>query len=110
MNPYTLLQTLNNVRSLSATLVKRDGSEVALEVKPEAAETQQLASQYVGAVQIRAWSTDSNIEPTEGDVLIVEQDNGERASYSITRDANSSRFWRWKFNRVGYRIVFYTRY
>ena len=110
MNPYNLLQTLNNVRSLQATLVKRDGSEIALQVKPETAETQQLASQYVGAVQIRAWSTDSTVEPTEGDVLIVEQDGGERVSYSITRDSNSSRFWRWKFNRAGYRIVFYTKY
>lgn len=119
MNPYNTFNKLGRVRSLDAQLIKADGYACALHVKPESSAFEALNSDYQSAVNIRVWSCDASelvnlvgvsIRPEAGDVLRVALDDGIVKGYPVARNAASSRYWDWVYNRIGYRIKFYTRF
>lgn len=111
MNPYKTLAKLGAFNALDATFVKKDGTEISILVKPESVTDEQLDGGYIGSVKIRVWSTsDTDLRPEEGDALIVYNEDETTTRYMVTRNAVSSRYWDWRYSRVGGRIVFYTRY
>ena len=119
MNPYKTFEKLGGVRSLDATLIKKDGTRLALYVKPETNGAETFESEYAAAIGVRTWSAnyadfigpdDSTLWPESGDSLIVKVDDGTLKSYSITRSTSTARFWDWTFTRPGYRVKFYTKY
>ena len=119
MNPYNTFNKLGRVRCLDAQLIKADGYACALHVKPELSAFEALNSDYQSAVNIRVWSCDASelvnlvgvsLRPEAGDVLRVALDDGVVKDYPVARNAASSRYWDWVYNRIGYRVKFYTRF
>lgn len=111
MNPYATLSKLGAFNALDATFVKKNGEEIAILVKPESVDDEPLDGGFLGSVKIRVWSTSTTtIQPEEGDALVVTNEDGSTTRYPVTRNAVSSRYWDWKYRRVGARIVFYTRF
>lgn len=107
---------------MPARLITKNGHVVAFYVRPETRTPESIQSDYAAALLVRSWSY--NIEemsnedgesvvffPDSGDVLRVEDKDGVIRDYRTTRDAKSSKFWTWKFDRPGCkRVVFYTKY
>lgn len=118
MNPYLQLSRLYNVNSLSAELRRVDGRIYQIRVEPEENRSETLNSDYPSAITVRAWSVDSELlrdegiqyYPGDGDLLTVTGRDGVARSYLCAREATSSKFWRWRWDRSGGRIVFYTRF
>lgn len=117
MNPYGLLSKLYGVNSLNATLTRPDGRVYLLHVEPMDDSPEQFLNEYQGAVEVRSWSVSLNelkdesgipYYPGEGDVLRVTSTDGNLCAYKLARNAMSSRFWSWRWDRPGGRIVFYT--
>ena len=122
MNPYNVLNKVAGVLSMPARLITKNGHVVAFYVRPETRTPESIQSDYAAALLVRSWSY--NIEemsnedgesvvffPDSGDVLQVEDRDGVIREYRTTRDAKSSKFWTWKFDRPGCkRVVFYTKY
>lgn len=117
MNPYSLLSKLYGVNSLNATLTRPDGRVYLLQVEPMEDDAEQLASEYSGAVEVRSWSVSLNdlkdetgipYYPGEGDVLRVTSRDGNLCAFKLARESQSSRFWVWRWDRPGGRIVFFT--
>lgn len=122
MNPYNVLNKVAGVLSMPARLITKNGHVVAFYVRPETRTSENIQSDYAAALLVRSWSY--NIEemsnedgesvvffPDSGDVLQVEDRDGVIHEYRTTRDAKSSKFWTWKFDRPGCkRVVFYTKY
>jgi len=120
VNPYNTLTKLGDVNSLDATLAKRDGTTIALHVKPETFAAETLQGEYANAIGVRTWSvnvsellnpeTGAIQTPEQGDVLTVIGDDGTVRAYSITRGVATGRYWDWLYTRPGYRVKVYTKY
>ena len=117
MNPYNQLSRVAGVFSHRATLTKKDGATFTLRVKPEARQTENLTATVPTALTTRDWTcseSDLNRDeanfPSAGDVLTVFSDDGTSRSYDVARDAQSGRFWDWRYLRTGYRIRFTTKF
>lgn len=122
MNPYNVLNKVAGVLSMPAVLVTKSGDAFSLYVRPETRTPENIQSDYAAALLVRSWSY--NIEevsdvhgntvivfPDSGDVLRVEDKDGVIRDYRTTRDAKTSKYWTWKFDRPGCkRVVFYTKY
>lgn len=121
MNPYKTFNKIGLIRGLDAILIKSDddGAQYPVVVKPENSAFETLNSDYSGVLNIRVWSCDiadlvdgQGVEtrPESGDVLRVALDDGVVKDFPITRNATTSRFWDWAYNRPGYRVRFYTKF
>lgn len=120
MNPYRTFEKLGKVNDLDASLVKKDGTTLALRVKPETRGSETLEGEYANALGVREWSanvsdffdaeTGAARWPEQGDALIVTLDDGTARAYSTTRSTATARFWDWFYARPGYRVRFYTKY
>lgn len=117
MNPYNQLGKVAGVFSQKATLVKKDGTTFTLYVKPETRQTETLNAIVPAATTTREWTcaaSDLNDDeanfPDAGDSLAVFSDDGTVKSYDVARDAQSGRFWDWRYLRPGYRIRFTTKF
>lgn len=120
MNPYRTFEKLGRVNDLDATLVKKDGTTLALRVKPETRGSETLEGEYANALGVREWSanvsdftddeTGAILAPEQGDALLVVLDDGTTRGYSITRSTTTARYWDWFYPRPGYRVRFYTKY
>ena len=119
MNPYAMLEKLYLTNSLRAVYVKATGARLSVMVEPEQDATEQLVSDYSGAVTVRAWGIaadslkdDGGVQyyPGEGDSIEITGTDGATRTYKVAREAVSSKFWRWKWDRPGGRIIFFTKF
>ncbi|MBR0226133.1 MAG: hypothetical protein IJL92_08765 [Thermoguttaceae bacterium] len=117
MNPYDTLKQIGEFNAIAATLIKSDGATIAIRIKAESAESATVGGTAApGAIPVRTWSTNSDALtssqfPAAGDALEYQDEvSGEKVRFKTTRDATTGRFWNWRYQRRGTRIVFYTKY
>ena len=119
MNGVKLLSKITGVLGLYATLRKKDGSSVMIFVTQESASVDAPGVNFPQALKIKTWSAakdsfilDSGAEvfPDAGDALIVTDENGVSWSYAVTRNAETARYWDYKYKPKHYRVKFYTQY
>ena len=116
MNPYNTLKALGAFNAIYGTIIRKNGERISLLVKAETVDDEQFqGTAYPGSVKVRKWSAayedfKGEVNLGEGDVLEITNDDGTSRKLPITRDANSTRYWDWKYKRAGYRVVFWTRY
>ena len=120
MNPYKQLSRLADAVALPATLTRRDGSTLALRVRPETSAASETLAPPRGdgravPLPVRSWSapldafSDGDLREFErfATLTVVGDDRIER-SFPIARDSASGRLWRWRYATPGSRIVFFT--
>lgn len=119
MNGVKLLSKLTGVLGLYATLQKKDGTSLMVFVTQESSEVDAPGVNFPQALKIKTWSAskdsfvvDGGVEafPNAGDALIVTDENGVSWSYAITRNAETARYWDYKYKPKHYRVKFYTQY
>lgn len=119
MNGVKLLSKITGVLGLYATLQKSDGTSLLIFVTQESANVEQPGANYPQALKIKTWSAskdsfilDSGAEayPNAGDALLVTDESGVTWKYAVTRNAETSRYWDYKYKPKHYRIKFYTQY
>ena len=120
MNPYKTLSRLADAVALPATLTRRDGSTLALRVRPETAVVAESLDPARGGgravpLPVRSWSAASDafsdVDLREFErfaTLTVVGDDGVERSFPVARDSASGRLWRWRYATPGSRIVFFT--
>lgn len=98
-----------------ATLKKKTGETITVNITPHEADAENFNGRYPGAFSTCVFSVDceelkidgTETRPEEGDV--VEIARGERTDrYKVVKDADSARTWTWIWNRNVKRIKFYT--
>lgn len=119
MNGTKLLSRITGVLGLYATLYKKDGSSVLIFVTQEAANVAAPGVDFPQALKIKTWSAavdnfivdgGAEVFPETGDALVVTDDQGVSWRYVVTRNAETGRYWDYKYKPKHYRIKFYTQY
>lgn len=118
MNPRKVLSRLADAVALSATLTRRDGSTLALRVRPEspaAVESLDAArTARATPLPVRVWSASidvfdaADLREFERFATLTVVDDGAERSFPVARDAASGRLWGWRYATPGSRIVFFT--
>lgn len=119
MNPYLQLSRTAGVFSVPAKLIRPNGVEIRLKVKPQTRQTEGMSSSVPAALQVREWTcmtadlTDDSgvvLYPVQGTTLVTTDDSGIERSYDCTRDSVSGRYWEEEYLRAGYRVKFWTKF
>lgn len=115
MDVYELLNGAAFIFGAPATLHKKSGETITVNITPHDTKDEQLSGRYPSAVGSSVYSVavdelrtseGKETRPEEGDTIETTA-GGVRQRYKVVKDANSARTWDWLWDRPGVRVKFY---
>lgn len=111
---YDILNSACDIFAEPGTLIKKkSGTSLNVYLTPEDAASENIQSEYAGAIGTAVFSIDvkdleldgATVYPEDGDIITARFGADREQRWKVIKDSNGGRAWNWKWNRPGDRIV-----